>query len=100
MVYSSRNANSFTNMNMYDNGNKKAATAAAVEIGDGPVITLHHGDDYSVASEITFQSTAQQSRSLSMEKLKKLMQREEVPQESQGTRQVSSGAPKGRSIIS
>ena len=89
-------------MNMYDNGNKTAATAAAVEIGDGPVITLHHGDDYSVASEITFQSTAQQSRSLSMEKLKKLMQREEVPQaqESVGTRQVSSGAPKGRSIIS
>lgn len=35
-----------------------------------------------------------------MEKLKKLMQREEVPQESMGKRQVSSSAPKGRSIIS
>lgn len=86
-------------MNMY-NGNKKAATAAAAEIGDGPVITLHHGDDCSVASEITFQSTTVQQRSLSMEKLKKLMQREEVPQETMGTRQVSPSAPKGRSIIS
>lgn len=83
-------------MNIYDNINN-AATAA--EIGDGPVITLHHGDDCSVASEITFQSTAQQ-RSLSMEKLKKLMQREDFPQDSIGKIQVSSSAPKGRSIIS
>ena len=83
-------------MNIYDNINN-AATAA--EIGDGPVITLHHhGDDCSVASKITFQSTAQQT--LSMEKLKKLMQREDFPQDSMGTRQVSSSAPKGRSIIS